>query len=141
MERTQMSDNYWQSLVGQRLSRRRALAIAGGGSAGAFLAACGGGSSSGGGATKEAVDTGPKDASGMLAQRVDTPSSAVKGDVLKSLASADVTSFDPLTSQSFTTQVHAGFLYSRVLKVVPGFKGPSKRDVEGDLAESWEVSP
>ncbi len=136
-----MSDNYWQSLVGQRLSRRSALMVAGGGSAAAFLAACGGGSSNSSGGSKEVVDTGPKDSSGMLAQRVDTSSTAVRGDVLKSLANADVTSFDPLTSQSFTTQVHAGFLYSRVLKVVPGFKGPSKRDVEGDLAESWEVSP
>lgn len=135
-----MSDNYWQSLVGQRLSRRRALAVAGGGSAAAFLAACGGGSSNSGG-SKEAADTGPKDSSGLLAQRVDTSSSAVKGDVLKSLTNADVTSLDPLTSQSFTTQIVAGYVYSRLLKVVPGFKGPSKRDVEGDLAESWEVSP
>jgi peptide/nickel transport system substrate-binding protein len=134
-----MSDNYWQSLVSQRLSRRRALVVAGGGSAAAFLAACGGGSSGGGG--KDAAPSGPKDASGLLAQVVDTSGSAVRGDTLKSLASADVTSFDPLTSQSFTTQVHAGFLYSRILKVVPGFKGPSKRDLEGDLAESWEVSP
>ena len=39
-----MSDNYWQSLVSNRMSRRRALAVAGGGSAAAFLAACGGGS-------------------------------------------------------------------------------------------------
>src|SRR3954451_12295477 len=53
MERTQMSDNYWQSLVGQRLSRRRALAVAGGGSAAAFLAACGGGSDSKSGSGKE----------------------------------------------------------------------------------------
>src|SRR5204862_8227019 len=86
MERTQMSDNYWQSLVGQRLSRRRALAVAGGGSAAAFLAACGGGSDSKGSGSKEPVDTGPKDASGLLAQRVDTSSSATKGDSLKSLA-------------------------------------------------------
>src|SRR5436190_3266316 len=140
MERTQMSDNYWQSLVGQRLSRRRALAVAGGGSAAAFLAACGGGSDSKDSVSKEPVDTGPKDASGLLAQRVDTSSSATKGDVLKSLSGSDVTSLDPLTSQSFTTQVVAGFVYSRILKVVPGFKGPSKRDIEGDLAESWEVS-
>src|SRR3954447_18262848 len=111
-----MSDNYWQSLVGQRLSRRTALAVAGGGSAAAFLAACGGGSDSKGGGSKEVVDSGPKDSSGLLAQRVDTSSTATKGDVLKSLANSDVTSFDPLTSQSFTTQVHAGFLYSRILK-------------------------
>jgi len=136
-----MSDNYWQSLVGQRLNRRRALAVAGGGSAAAFLAACGGGSDNKGTGSKEVADTGPKDASGLQAQRVDTSGSATKGDILKSLSAADVTSLDPLTSQSFTTQVVAGFVYSRILKVVPGFKGPSKRDVEGDLAESWEVSP
>src|SRR5688572_7579974 len=140
MESTNMSDNYWQSLVGQRLNRRRALAVAGGGAAAAFLAACGGGSDSKDGA-KEAAPSGPKDASGLLANVTDTSSSATRGDILKGQAGADVTSFDPLTSQSFTTQVHAGFLYSRVLKVVPGVRGPSKRDVEGDLAESWEVSP
>ena len=134
-----MSDNYWQSMVGQRLSRRRALAVAGGGSAAAFLAACGGGSDSGGG--KKEAETAPKDASGLLADRVDTSNSAVKGGTLQSLSNFDVTSLDPLTTASFTSQVMAGFMYSRILKVVPGFKGPSKRDVEGDYGESWEVSP
>ena len=134
-----MSNNYWHSLAGQRLSRRRALAAGGSASAAILLAACGGGSSDN--EAKGGADAAPKDASGLLGQRVDTSDSATRGDVLKSLANADVTSFDPLTSQSFTTQVHAGFLYSRILKVVPGYKGPSRRDLEGDLAESWEVSP
>src|SRR5690349_18666617 len=116
-----MSDNYWQSLVGQRPNRRSALAVAGGGAAAAVLGACGGGSDSkSGGDSKEPA--APKDASGLLAERIDTSNSAVKGGTLQSLSNFDVTSLDPLTTASFTSQVVAGFMYSRILKVVPGFK-------------------
>jgi len=83
---------------------------------------------------------GPKDTSGLLAQRTDTSKQTKPGGTWKSLTTADVTSFDPLTSPSFTTQVVAGYVYSRLLKVIPGILKGSTGDVEGDLAESWEVS-
>jgi ABC-type transport system substrate-binding protein len=133
-----MSKNgYWRGMLDSRITRRRALATAGAGTAAAaLLAACGSSKDE-----SKPADTGPKDASGLLSQRIDTTASAVKGGTLQSLTNADVTSLDPLTSQSFTTQLVAGFVYSRILKVVPGVKAPSRRDVEGDVAESWEVSP
>jgi peptide/nickel transport system substrate-binding protein len=133
-------NSYWEQFSRSRLSRRKALkgaAALGAGAAALSLVGCGGGGSSGSsGAAK-----GPVDKSGLLGQAVDTTAKATRGGTIPSITTTDVTSFDPLTSQSFTTATVAGYVYSRILKVVPGHLSPSKRDVEGDLAESWEVSP
>ncbi|HXH21508.1 MAG TPA: ABC transporter substrate-binding protein [Dehalococcoidia bacterium] len=130
-------DSYWQRFSRVRASRRRALGGAAAVGLGAVALAsvgCGGGGDGGSGG-------GPIDASGLLGERVDTTKQARPGGTFLGLTTSDVTSFDPLTSPSFTTQVVAGWVYSRILKVVPGYKVPSQGDVEGDLAESYEVSP
>jgi peptide/nickel transport system substrate-binding protein len=129
--------SYWQRFTNARTNRRKALASAGAVGLGAVALAavgCGGGEEGGDG------DGGAPDASGLLGERVDTTKDAKPGGVFQGLTTADVTSFDPLTSPSFTTQVMSGWVYSRLLKVVPGYKGPSEGDVEGDLAEKYEVS-
>ncbi|HWO72797.1 MAG TPA: ABC transporter substrate-binding protein [Dehalococcoidia bacterium] len=60
-----MNANYWDKVVGRRISRRRALAAAGGTAAGAaFLAACGGGDSDSGGGTQTGSGQAPDPASG-----------------------------------------------------------------------------
>ena len=132
------SASYWDRFSRSRISRRRALAgagVIGAGAATVALGACGGNGNGGTGGTSQ-----PADASGLLGQRVDTSGQAKPGGTLASLTTADVTSFDPLSSQSFTTQVVAGWVYSRLLKTVPGHLKPSEGDVEGDLAESWSVT-
>jgi peptide/nickel transport system substrate-binding protein len=127
--------NYWQRLREARLSRRRALVGAGAVSVGAMAlgtVGCGGGGSGTGGTAA----TG----SSLLSPSEPSTDQAKAGGLYKSLTGADVTSFDPLSSQSFTTQVASGYVYSRLLKITPGVGKPSTGDVEGDLAESWEVS-
>ncbi len=134
-----MSNGYWDRFTRSRIGRRKALAAAGAVGAGAAalsLVGCGGDGEDSG----DATPTGPKDTSGLLYSPADTTKTAKKGGVYKALTSADVTSFDPLSSQSFTTQVAAGGIYSRLLKIVPGVLRGSAGDVEGDLAEKWEVS-
>ncbi len=130
---------YWAKLTQARLNRRRALAGAAGGAVALSLVGCGGGSdsSSDPGGTGSAV----KDSSGLLTPKLDRTAEAKQGGTWKTLTTADVTSFDPLSSQSYTTQVMAGWVYSRLLKIIPGYLKTSTGDVEGDLAESWEVSP
>jgi peptide/nickel transport system substrate-binding protein len=128
---------YWERATKARLSRRRLIAsgaAAGTGLVAMGLAGCGSGGSSSSGSSQ------PADKSGLLGQAVDTSKSAVPGGTLQSVTTADVTSFDPLSSQSFTTDVAAGWTYSRLLKVVPGHLEPSRGDLEGDLAEKFEVS-
>ncbi len=130
--------SYWQRITQSHLTRRKALggaAAAGLGAVALGAVGCGGGDSGGSGG-----DGNGGGASGMLGQRVDTTAQAKPGGTLPSLTTADVTSFDPLTSPSFTTQVISGWVYSRILKVVPGYKVPSQGDVEGDLADTYEIS-
>lgn len=132
-----MDSNYWSKTLGASLSRRRALRRASAGAAGLgalTLVGCGGGGGDSAGATE------PIDTSGLLGKREDTTARAVPGGTLQSLTTSDVVSFDPLTSSSFTTAVAAGWVYSRLIKVVPGHLEPSKGELEGDLSEDWEVS-
>jgi ABC-type transport system substrate-binding protein len=129
------SEGYWGKLANSRLSRRRALGAAGAVGVGAAAVAavgCGGGSSGGTG--------GGTEGTGLLSQAVDTTKQAKSGGIYRSLTGSDVTNFDPLSSQSFTTQVASGYMYSRLLKIVPGIGKSSTGDVEADLAESWEIS-
>jgi len=128
---------YWERIRNSRTTRRRALggaAAAGVGAVALAAVGCGGGDEEGGGGGA------PPDASGMLGERIDTTKDAKPGGTFQGLTTADVTSFDPLTSPSFTTQIMSGWVYSRLLKVIPGYKAGSAGDVEGDLAESYEVS-
>ena len=130
--------NYWSNVLRSRLSRRRALAGAttvGAGAAALSLVGCGGGDDDGGGAT-----TGPKDTSGLLTIPQET--TAKDGGVHKIALQTDVTTFDMLTTSSFSPQYYVGYYaYPRLMK----FKsakypaGPTGA-TEGDLATGAEVS-
>jgi peptide/nickel transport system substrate-binding protein len=131
-----MALSYWERFANSRLTRRRALAgsaAVGVGAVALSAVGCGGGSSGGGG------EAGAP-AAGLLTQPVDTTKQAKAGGIWKSLTGADVTNFDPLSSQSFTTQITAGYVYPRLLKIIPGVLKGSAGDVEPDLAESYEIS-
>src|SRR5689334_16702706 len=125
--------NYWQSLLVQRQSRRRALGMAGAGlGAAALLAACGGSS------------TGSKDkgsSSKLLAKPEDQTAKSQKGGTIALAFTTEPTDFNPLVSAA-TTSNQTSFVYSRLLKHKVG-KYPTAPDgsVEPDAAEAWEISP
>lgn len=127
--------SYWDRVTKSRINRRKAIggaAAAGLGALAISAVGCGGAEDGGNGE--------PADASGLLGERIDTSKDAKPGGVFQGLTTADVTNFDPLSSPSFTTQVMSGWVYSRLLKVIPGYKVPSQGDLEGDLAEKYDVS-
>ena len=81
--------------------------------------------------------------SGLIHKPSDTTSQAKAGGALKHYAAADIAHFDALASNSAST-VNFGsvFAYNRLLKFKSG-KYPDVADgtSEGEMAESWEVSP
>lgn len=128
-----MSDSYWQDTVTRRISRRRALIATGGTAASAaFLAACGGGDSGSGGGTKES--------SGLLTKPADTSKQAKRGGILRRNLAAEAPSLDP--HQNFAPVVpFYETVYGRLMGFKPGIMANASEEVDGDLAESWELSP
>ncbi|HLF77411.1 MAG TPA: ABC transporter substrate-binding protein, partial [Dehalococcoidia bacterium] len=128
-----MARNYWANLVEKRLSRRRAL-LAGGSAAAAaaFLAACGG-SDSGGDSGSRA-----KTGSDLVVPIQDETKTMKRGGIYKSTLSTPP-SLDPHGSGSQVT--HVWLNYSQLTKIKPGYLKNTDGDVEGDLLESWEMSP
>lgn len=130
---------YWQLLTQQRLNRRRALIATGAGALGAaFLAACGGG----GGKDEQTAKT-PVDKSGLISYPVDTTARAKTGGTFRGFRDSDVPNgFDVLATNNAQTQSVAIYAYPRLLKFTPG-RFPKLADgvSEGDLAESYEISP
>ena len=133
-----MHGNYWQGILNQRLTRRRALAATGASALGAaFLAACGG--DDGGGSSGP---TGPADRSGLLAPIRDETSAAVPGGTFPYNHSNNVVTLDPhatfnaaafgLIAPAYSTMVKYG-------KDTENFPGPDK--ITGDAMQSWETSP
>jgi peptide/nickel transport system substrate-binding protein len=135
--------SYWETLAASRLSRRRVVvggALAGASAAALSLVGCGGGGSK---SSTKTTDTGPVDQSGLLNKPVDTSAQAKPGGAFKSVITADITTADPLSTNSFTTQIYvAEFTYPRMLRFKTA-KDPqlATGESEGDLAESYELSP
>jgi peptide/nickel transport system substrate-binding protein len=130
-----MAASYWHDTLSRRLSRRRAIVVAGGSTAGAaFLAACGGGSDSGG----EAKTT--KDSSGLLVQPVDTSKQAKRGGILKRNLASDLPNLDPHQNNAPVVPFYETVM-GRLLGFKAGILTPASEEVDGDLAESWELSP
>jgi ABC-type transport system substrate-binding protein len=132
--------NYWQKVTNSRISRRRAMAATGSAAAAAaFLAACGGSDDDDGDGAGGSSGSG----SGLIYNPVDTTGQAKPGGAIKHYAAADITHFDALASNSASTVGNGSvFAYTRLLKFKPGIS-PKEADgtSEGEMAESWEVSP
>jgi dipeptide transport system substrate-binding protein len=131
-----MQDSYWSRFTESRLSRRRALTLTGGTALGAaFLAACGGSDSDSGGGSS----SGPKDNSGLLTQMKDQTSQAKRGGVLIGSHPGVILSWDPFKTGINIRGGRRGF--SQLFRIQDGIVENTKGAIEGDLAESWELSP
>jgi ABC-type transport system substrate-binding protein len=131
--------SYWERMTRSRLTRRRALVGAGALGAGAAalsLIGCGGGDEGGTARPKGQ----PEDKSGLLSYPEETKAKA--GGVYKNVLQTDVTTFDPLTASSFTTQYYiAYFGYPRLLKYKSArYPDPPQALPEGDLAETFQIN-
>jgi len=124
-----MASDYWATLGSHRVSRRRAISIAGGAAAGAALLVACGGSDTGG---KPA-----KSASGLLTQPIDESKQAKRGGSLVT-AGRTLTSLDPIGSSAIGINY---LIYSTLWTKKPGYMQAYKGELVGDVFESWEVSP
>jgi len=129
-----MQDSYWSRFTESRLSRRRALTMTGGAALGAaFLAACGGGSDSDSGTSL------PADKSGLLTVMKDTTANAKRGGTMVGVHPGVILSWDPFKTGINIRGARRGF--SQLFRISDGIGEMTKGAIEGDLAESWELSP
>src|SRR5687767_8400064 len=99
---------YWQNILNNRISRRRAIVATGATAASAaFLAACGGGSD-------DSSSGGTKDASGLRAKVEDTTGKAKNGGTWINPLAADVLGMDPYSVA--IGSAHAPWGYSRLVR-------------------------
>src|SRR5262245_44446374 len=138
MRRQDLADNsYWERAMTGRVGRRRALTLVGGSALGAaFLAACGGSDSGGG----NGGSGDGKDKSSLIAKSEDVTKQAKKGGILKDRTGADAPTMD-VHGAVAPLNTPARHVYSTLVRQKMGLLNPSGTDLEGDIAESWEVSP
>ena len=79
----------------------------------------------------------------VLSKPVDTTANAKPGGTLKSYVVTDAQSFDPLASSTLSTFTQiAAYTYPRLIRFTPAlYPDHARGNVEGDLVESYEVSP
>ncbi len=128
--------SYWDKVLDNRITRRRALAATGMTAASAaFLAACGGSDDGGG-------DSGPADSSGLLAKIEDTSKSAKRGGTMKWTQASEPLHFDGQAQGQAQLNIYNGMVYESLIRNKPGVGEPTKyNEVLPNLAESWEFSP
>ncbi len=137
---------YWN----RRMSRRSAITGAlstGTGLAALGLVGCGGGADDDEtvvpGETPQPTPTADptkvQEVQGLLWSREDTSARAVKGGIYQSYTTADVTNLDPLSSPSFTANSLGSWFYPRLLSYKPGYRIPATGEVQGYLAQSFEL--
>jgi ABC-type transport system substrate-binding protein len=155
-----MADSgYWQRFTRSRVSRRRALATGGtilGGAVALSLVGCGGddedapsttggstGSGSTGAGSTGATGATGSGASGITYEPVDTTAQAKPGGIIKDFVTGDAEHLDPGSSdRANVVNPTSVYTYSRLFSFVMG-QHPEIADgsVEGEMAESFEVSP
>ena len=141
-----MEKNYWSKVTSQRIGRRRALAVTGGAALGAaFLAACGDddepttpSATQAPGATQapSATQAPP----GIISQPVyEPPSQAKRGGMLLDWTRAEPRSLDIVNPQANLNTI-ATECYSTLFVETPKQLVPSAYELQGDVAQSWEIS-
>jgi peptide/nickel transport system substrate-binding protein len=135
-------DSYWQKVLSRRIGRRRAIAAtAGAAGAGAFLAACGGGNGNGGSGSTGGGGGSSGSTSGLITSPGDTTSQAKAGGGFVFPAQADPGHLDGQAQGQVQLNVYNSFVYEALVRNKMGHMEPSSNtDVEGQLAQSWEVS-
>ena len=126
------STSYWDRMVGQRISRRRALQMAaiGGASAGAIaVVGCGGSSDKNKTPSSNATST-----SGTSQQ-------PILGGTLRSALNDPQSRFDAQKFPTFTVQVANAFSYSRLLKSKSAADDPSTPDIDLPEADWYRPVP
>jgi peptide/nickel transport system substrate-binding protein len=114
-----------------RLSRRRSLiALAAGASGAAFLSACGGDDNN---------SASTQEVARVLAEVKDESKDVKRGGVFKSRAQNEPANWDPQVVGN-TTQT-TPYQYSALLRLKEGHLQRTVGEIEGDVAESWEISP
>jgi ABC-type transport system substrate-binding protein len=125
--------DYWRGVIATRAGRRRVLRGLWLGTAAAlFAAACGGSSGSDKPDAKQTV-------SGALSPIIDETKALKRGGVFKSRAQNEPASWDPQLVGN-TTQT-TPFQYIGLLRLKEGHLERTSGEIDGDVAESWEVSP
>jgi ABC-type transport system substrate-binding protein len=155
--------NYWQKFSRQRIGRRRVLAAASSAGLGAaFLAACGGDDESSspgtgttgttgsgatpspnGGGTSPTGSTGGSAtgaSSSLLTPIVDETADVIRGGRFVAVATGDILGFDPHTTDAASGTVVEP-TYSTLWLQKAGHLGRPEGVIEGDVVESWEISP
>jgi len=130
--------SYWNKVLDNRVTRRRAMAATGmTAAAAAFLAACGGGDDGG-----DKIDTTKGDTSGLISPIEDASKNAVVGSSFAWPNAREPLHFDGKAQGQVQLNHHNGLAYESLVRNKPGFKQPSSwAEVEPQLAESFEISP
>ncbi len=132
-----MTNNYWDKISSSRLSRRRLIgagAMVGMSAAALSLLDCGGSSSSNSSSdsSKPAANKGP------LTSPADTTASAKQGGTYGNFLTSDIATFDPQGSDNIPL---SSWVQSRLQMAVPTKLANYDGKIQGDLSDSWEISP
>ena len=126
-----MEGNYWSGVLGQRMKRRSALALAGGAAASAaFLAACGGGSSN---------NDKVQDKESLVTKSVEVaPEKVKRGGTLRVRHTGDPATLDP--SQAINPlNAPARIALNTLVRIGYGVNKWPDNQIIPDIAESWEI--
>ena len=127
-----MATSYWDGILQKRLSRRRALAATSAGAAGAALLVACGGDDDGGGVSG--------DKSGLVFKLEDEVKSAKRGGTYIDSHPLVLNTYDVMAPGGHIRVARRG--YSQLLRMTDGhLTGASDGSVQGDAAQSWELSP
>jgi ABC-type transport system substrate-binding protein len=126
-----MESGYWTQTLNSRISRRRALAGGALLGAGVIAAACGG---------DEATPLTEEEVAGIVKKPVDTTRQARIGGTYEAAQTVQPNTLDGLVDAQSRNGSSNGMAYSRLLKFKPGYLSRAQGDVEGDLAERYEVA-
>jgi hypothetical protein len=124
------AQSYWAKVLEARTARRRILAgsvMLGASAAALSLVGCGG----------DDDRSLRREGSGLLATAEDTTGQAKRGGTLRDVINSDYQTFDPLSNNNNPL---SNMSQSRLVMGVPTRFEYYDGKVQGDLAESWEVS-